>query len=86
MPRYKKAKPIPDIRRKCHGTGRVLKVDRRYIQIPAGFECRGKKSITDYEQIPGVIIENYSSHEVAEQMRGEGSFTNHYTEDDFIRP
>ena len=49
MPRRKKPKAIPDIRRKCHATGRVLKVTQRYIELPAGFEARGKKTITDYE-------------------------------------
>jgi|TARA_R100000081_G_scaffold77656_1_gene44138 hypothetical protein len=86
-PRRKKPKAIPTgLRRKCHGTGRVLNVVCRYIKIPEGFEAKSKKSITDYEQIPGVYIENYSSYEVAEQIRGKDSFTNTYTEDDFIRP
>ena len=47
MPRKRKPKAIPNIRRKCHATGRVLKVEHRYIEIPAGFEARGKKTITD---------------------------------------
>jgi len=85
-PRRKKPKAIPPIRRKCHASGRVLKVTTRYIKVPAGFEAKTKKNITDYEQIPGVYIENYSSHELAESVHGKDSFTNTYTEDDFIRP
>ena len=87
MPRRrKKPKAIPaGLRRKCHATGRVLNVECRYITIPTGFEAKTKKAITDYEQIPGVVIENYSSYEVAEQVRGENSFTNTYTEDDFLK-
>ena len=85
MPRRRKPKAIPNIRRKCHATGRVLKVEHRYIELPAGFEARGKKTITDYEDIKGAIIKNYSSHEAAESVHGKDSFTNTYTEDDFLR-
>jgi hypothetical protein len=53
--------------------------------VPAQFEAKTKKNITDYEQIPGVVIENYSSHELAEEIHGQDSFTNTYTEDDFLR-
>ena len=30
-------------------------------------------------------ILNYSSREAAEEAHGEGSFTNNYTEEDFVR-
>tara|TARA_Y100000992_G_scaffold258746_1_gene193033 strand:- start:63 stop:218 length:156 start_codon:yes stop_codon:yes gene_type:complete len=36
--------------------------------------------------IKGAIVRNYSSREAAEKVHGEGSFTNNYTEDDFLRP
>ena len=82
MPRYKRSKPIPDIRRKCAGTGKIAKVEHRYIKLPIDF--KKSKNAQDYEDLKGVEILNYSSLEaIPEDMRNE--FINSYTEDDFIQ-
>lgn len=82
MPRYKRSKPIPDIRRKCAGTGKIAKVEHRYIKLPIDF--KKSKNAQDYEDLKGVEILNYSSLEaIPEDMRNE--FINSYTEDDFIK-
>ena len=44
-----------------------------------------KKEGFTFEDIPGVIIKNYHTLEGAEAAHGEGSFTNNYTEDDFLK-
>ena len=83
MPRpRKKPLPIPDMRRKCHATGKV-KVKHRYIELP--YNMNRSKKTDDYEKIPGAVIYNYSSLEAAESVHGEGSFTNTYDEDEFDR-
>ena len=82
MPRYKKSKPIPNIRRKCTGTGKIAKVEHRYIKCP--IDLKKSKNAQDYEDLKGVEILNYSSLEaIPEDMRSE--FINSYTEDDFIK-
>jgi len=82
MPRYKRSKPIPNIRRKCAGTGKIAKVEHRYIKLPIDF--KKSKNAQDYEDLKGVEILNYSSLEaIPEDMRNE--FINSYTEDDFIQ-
>jgi len=86
MPRYKKhSHQIPEnFRRKCEDTQSVKQVKHRYIQLPANFGVKGKKNIHDYTDIPGAIVQNYSSTEgVPEDLREE--FINSYTEDDFIK-
>jgi len=86
MPRYKKhSHQIPEnFRRKCEDTQSVKQVEHRYIQLPANFGVKGKKNIHDYTDIPGAIVQNYSSTEgVPEDLREE--FINSYTEDDFIK-
>ena len=87
MPRRKKhSHQIPaNHRRKCVDTGTVKQVVCRYIEVPAEFTSPKKEGFS-YEDIPGVKIHNYSSYEAAEEAHGEGSFTNNYTEDDFLRP
>ena len=86
MPRYKKhSHQIPEnFRRKCEDTQSVKQVKHRYIQLPANFGVKGKKNIHDYTDIPGAIVQNYSSTEgVPENLREE--FINSYTEDDFLK-
>ena len=87
MPRRKKhSHQIPaNHRRKCVDTGTVKQVVCRYIEVPAEYTSPKKEGFT-FEDIPGVKIHNYSSYEAAEEIHGEGSFTNNYTEDDFLRP
>ena len=87
MPRRKKhSHQIPaNHRRKCVDTGTVKQVVCRYIEVPAEYTSPKKEGFT-FEDIPGVKIYNYSSYEAAEEAHGEGSFTNNYTEDDFLRP
>ena len=87
MPRRKKhSHQIPaNHRRKCVDTGTVKQVVCRYIELPAEYTSPKKEGFT-FEDIPGVKIHNYSSYEAAEEAHGEGSFTNNYTEDDFLRP
>ena len=87
MPRRKKhSHQIPaNHRRKCVDTGTVKQVVCRYIEVPAEYTSPKKEGFT-FEDIPGVKILNYSSYEAAEEAHGEGSFTNNYTEDDFLRP
>ena len=87
MPRRKKhSHQIPaNHRRKCVDTGTVKQVVCRYIEVPAEYTSPKKEGFT-FEDIPGVKIHNYSSYEAAEETHGEGSFTNNYTEDDFLRP
>ena len=82
MPRYKKSKPIPDIRRKCAGTGKIAKVEHRYIKLP--IDLKKSKNAQDYEDLKGIEIQNYSSIEsMPEDLQQE--FVNSYTEDDFIK-
>jgi len=87
MPRKRKHKhQIPEnFRRKCEDTQSVKQVNYRYIQLPENFGVKGKKSIHDYTDIPGAVVLNYHTLEGAEQAHGEGSFTNNYTEDDFLK-
>ena len=87
MPRRKKhSHQIPaNHRRKCVDTGTVKQVVCRYIELPAEYTSPKKEGFT-FEDIPGVKIHNYSSYEAAEEAHGEGSFTNNFTEDDFLRP
>tara|TARA_B100000700_G_scaffold175089_1_gene193364 strand:+ start:262 stop:525 length:264 start_codon:yes stop_codon:yes gene_type:complete len=87
MPRYRKHRhQIPENhRRKCVDTGTVKQVKHRYIKIPAEYTSPKRKEGFTYEDIPGVEIYNYSSTEGAESVHGENSFTNTYTEDDFVR-
>ena len=87
MPRRKKhSHQIPaNHRRKCVDTGTVKQVVCRYIEVPDEYTSPKKEGFT-FEDIPGVKIHNYSSYEAAEEAHGEGSFTNNYTEDDFLRP
>ena len=86
MPRRKKhSHQIPaNHRRKCVDTGTVKQVVCRYIEVPAEYTSPKKEGFT-FEDIPGVKIHNYSSYEAAEEAHGEGSFTNNYTEDDFLK-
>ena len=82
MPRYKKSKPIPNIRRKCAGTGKIAKVEHRYIQAPLNLKKSPKAP--DYEDVKGLEIQNYSSiAAMPEDLQKE--FINSYTEDDFLK-
>ena len=87
MPRKRKHRHIipENLRRRCEDTGTVKKVNHRHITIPANWTSP-KKEGTSFEDIPGVVIKNYHTLEGAEAAHGEGSFTNTYTEDDFLRP
>ena len=87
MPRRRKHRhQIPENhRRKCEDTGTVKQVQYRYIQLPQDFAVKGKKNIHDFTDIPGAVVLNYHTTEGAEAVHGEGSFTNTYTEDDFIK-
>ena len=86
MPRRRKHRhQIPsNFRRKCVDTGTVKQVVCRHITIPPNFTSPKKEGFS-YEDIKGVKILNYSSLEAAEEAHGEGSFTNNYTEEDFVR-
>ena len=86
MPRRRKHRhQIPtNHRRKCVDTGTVKQVVCRHITIPPNFTSPKKEGFSN-EDIKGVKILNYSSYEAAEEAHGEGSFTNNYTEEDFVR-
>ena len=86
MPRRRKHRhQIPtNHRRKCVDTGTVKQVVCRHITIQPNFTSPKKEGFS-YEDIKGVKILNYSSYEAAEEAHGEGSFTNNYTEEDFVR-
>ena len=86
MPRRRKHRHVipANHRRKCEDTQSVKDVNHRHITIPANFTSPKKEGFK-FEDIPGVVIENYHTTEGAEEAHGEGSFTNTYTEDDFIR-
>jgi hypothetical protein len=86
MPRYRKhSHQIPEnFRRKCEDTQSVKQVQHRYIKVPADWTSKGKKGIQDFTDIPGAVVQNYSSTEgVPEDLREE--FINSYTEDDFLK-
>ena len=88
MPRRKRNQGInfEGLRRKCEDTGTVKQVVCRHIELPPSnrnFNPKEEKKVVD---IKGAIVRNYSSREAAEKVHGEGSFTNNYTEDDFLRP
>jgi hypothetical protein len=86
MPRYRKhSHQIPEnFRRKCEDTQSVKQVQYRYIQLPANFGVKGKKNIQDYTDIPGAVVQNYSSLEgVPENIRDE--FVNNYDPEDFYK-
>jgi len=86
MPRRRKHRHVipANHRRKCEDTQSVKDVNHRHITIPANFTSPKKEGF-GFEDIPGVVIKNYHTTEGAEEAHGEGSFTNTYTEDDFIR-
>ena len=86
MPRRRKHRHVipANHRRKCEDTGTVKQVNHRHITIPANWTSNKKEGF-GFEDIPGVIIKNYHTLEGAEEAHGTGSFTNQYTEDDFIR-
>tara|TARA_E500000331_G_scaffold51587_1_gene44794 strand:- start:69 stop:329 length:261 start_codon:yes stop_codon:yes gene_type:complete len=86
MPRRRKHRHVipANHRRKCEDTQSVKDVNHRHITIPANFTSPKKEGFK-FEDIPGVVIKNYHTTEGAEEAHGEGSFTNTYTEDDFIR-
>ena len=86
MPRRRKHRHVipANHRRKCEDTQSVKDVNHRHITIPANFTSPKKEGF-GFEDIPGVVIKNYRTIEGAEEAHGEGSFTNTYTEDDFIR-
>ena len=86
MPRRRKHRHVipANHRRKCEDTQSVKDVNHRHITIPANFTSPKKEGF-GFEDIPGVIIKNYHTLEGAEEAHGTGSFTNQYTEDDFIR-
>ena len=86
MPRKRKHRHVipANHRRKCEDTQSVKDVNHRHITIPANFTSPKKEGF-GFEDIPGVVIKNYHTTEGAEEAHGEGSFTNQYTEDDFIR-
>ena len=87
MPRYKKhSHQIPEnFRRKCEDTGTVKQVKHRIIELPPNFAVKGKKNIHDYTDIPGAVVRNFSSFEGIPEDERDGSFTNNYTEDDFLK-
>ena len=71
--------------RKCEDTQSVKQVQHRYIQIPRDWTSKGKKDVHDFTDIPGAVVQNYSSTEgVPEDLREE--FINSYDEDQFLRP
>ena len=84
-PRYRnKLLTIPtNLRKKCEDTGTVKDVNYRYIQIPP--EATSNKKYQDFYDIPGAVVLNYHTHEGAEEAHGEGSFTNNYREEDFLK-
>ncbi len=86
MPRRRKHRHVipQNHRRKCQDTQSIKQVNHRHITIPANFTSPKKEGF-GFEDIPGVMIKNYHTLEGAEEVHGEGSFTNNYTEDDFIR-
>ena len=86
MPRRRKHRHVipANLRKKCEDTQSVKDVNHRHITIPANFTSPKKEGFK-FEDIPGVVIKNYHTTEGAEEAHGEGSFTNTYTEDDFIR-
>ncbi len=86
MPRYRKYRhQIPEnFRRKCEDTGTVKQVNHRHISVPSNWTSP-KRNQGSYEDIPGVVIKNYHTLEGAEAEHGEGSFTNNYTEEDFLK-
>ena len=86
MPRYRKHRHqiSENHRRKCEDTGTVKQVNHRHITIPTNWTSP-KRNQKTFEDIPGVIIKNYHTLEGAEAAHGEGSFTNSYTEDDFLK-
>ncbi len=58
----------------------------RHIELPPMNRTFNPKETQKTTDIKGAIVRNYSSREAAEKVHGEGSFTNNYTEDDFLRP
>ena len=87
MARRKKNKGInlEGLRRKCAVTGKVAQVVCRYIEIPPSNKTFNPKETKNVVDLKGAVVYNYSSYEAAESVHGEGSFTNNYTEDDFVR-
>ena len=73
------------LRRKCAATGRVAQVVCRYIELPTSNRTFNPKEDKKVVDLKGAVVYNYSSRELAEEIHGEGSFTNNYTEDDFVR-
>ena len=88
MPRRKRNQGInfEGLRRKCEDTGTVKQVVCRHIELPPMNRTFNPKETQKTTDIKGAIVRNYSSREAAEKVHGEGSFTNNYTEDDFLRP
>ncbi len=86
MPRRRKHRHVipENHRRKCEDTGTVRQVVCRHIELPPEYTSPKKEGF-GFEDIPGVVIKNYSSYEAGEQAHGEGSFTNLYDEEEFIR-
>tara|TARA_S200002703_G_C3737482_1_gene226741 strand:+ start:173 stop:454 length:282 start_codon:yes stop_codon:yes gene_type:complete len=92
MPRMQKRPFVEPIRRKCEDTGTVKQVNYKYYYIPP-FDSQGGTKLPTYtpktrknrSEIPGVVVKYYHTLEGAEAAHGEGSFTNNYTEDDFLR-
>jgi len=86
MPRKRKHRHVipTNLRRKCEDTQSIKQVNHRHIKIPTNWTSPKTEGMS-FEKIPGVVIKNYHTTEGAEEAHGEGSFTNQYTEDDFIR-
>ena len=86
MPTYRKhTQQIQENhRRRCEDTGTVKQDNYRYMEIPANWTSP-KRNQQSFEDIPGIVIKNYHTLEGAESVHGEGTFTNSYTEDDFLK-
>ena len=87
MPRKRnKGINLKGMRRKCAATGKIAQVEHILIELPPSNRAFNPKETKKVVDIKGAIVRNYSSREAAEKVHGEGSFTNNYTEDDFLRP
>lgn len=87
MPRRKRNQGInlEGLRKKCSDTGRVGQVEHIHIKIPPSNRNFNPKEEGKVVDIKGAVVNYYSSTEGAEEVHGEGSFTNTYKEEDFYR-
>ena len=86
MPRKRnKGINFEGLRRKCAVTGKVAQVVCRHIELPPSNRAFNPKETRKAHELPGAVVKHYSSREAAESVHGKDSFTNTYTEDDFLR-